>query len=193
MLYKSGAFENNPTPNQSTFSICGTLRLHYFVRVFSEAFFRLANLPTLPNEVAKSQNKYHLLHDSVALHGHHAQAWGCYCALMPFYKPYNVNLTPNFRHSQIIILGPYFFCYKFIFVPFEVLLLCNVLLTHSIVEDCMYLLPPANEVWGKVMFSQVFVCPGGLCPSMHHRSHDQGGLCPGVSVRETPQAVIPVR
>ena len=59
------------------------------------------------------------------------------------------------------------------------------------------LLPPANEVWGKVMFSQVFVCPQGggegLCPSMHHRSHDQGGLCPGrevsvlgVSVREIP-------
>ena len=23
------------------------------------------------------------------------------------------------------------------------------------------LLPPANEVWGKVMFSQVFVCPQG--------------------------------
>ena len=20
---------------------------------------------------------------------------------------------------------------------------------------------------------------GGLCPSMHHRSHDQGGVCPG--------------
>ena len=26
------------------------------------------------------------------------------------------------------------------------------------------LLPPANEVWGKVMLSQVFVCPqGGVC------------------------------
>ena len=52
-------------------------------------------------------------------------------------------------------------------------------------------LQPRNEVWGKVMFSQVFVGPrgGSLCPSMHHRSHDQGvsvheGLCPrGVSVR----------
>ena len=41
-----------------------------------------------------------------------------------------------------------------------------------------FLLPPANEVWGKVMFSQVFVCPqrgGGWLPSMHHKSHDQGG------------------
>ena len=34
---------------------------------------------------------------------------------------------------------------------------------------------------------------GGLCLSMLHKSHDQGGLCPGgslsreVSVRETPQ------
>ena len=24
-------------------------------------------------------------------------------------------------------------------------------------------LPPANEVWGKVMFSQVFICPQGVC------------------------------
>ena len=25
-------------------------------------------------------------------------------------------------------------------------------------------LPPSNEVWGKVMFSQVFICPrGGGC------------------------------
>ena len=23
---------------------------------------------------------------------------------------------------------------------------------------------------------------GGLCPSMHHRSHDQGSLCPGGSL-----------
>ena len=30
------------------------------------------------------------------------------------------------------------------------------------------LLPPANEVWGKVMFSQVFVCPqGGWLASQH--------------------------
>ena len=26
---------------------------------------------------------------------------------------------------------------------------------------CVQFLPPANEVWGKVMFSQVFVCPQG--------------------------------
>ena len=46
----------------------------------------------------------------------------------------------------------------------------------------------------------LFTGGGGLCPSMHHRSHDQvclgglcpGGLCPGgslsgrVSIRETP-------
>ena len=25
----------------------------------------------------------------------------------------------------------------------------------------------------------LFTGEGGLCPSMHHRSHDQGGLCPG--------------
>ena len=51
---------------------------------------------------------------------------------------------------------------------------------------------------GKVMFSQACVKNsvhkgGGLCPSMHHRSHDQrGGLCLGRGgslsrpVRETP-------
>ena len=37
------------------------------------------------------------------------------------------------------------------------------------------------------MFSQASVIlftegGGGLCPSMHHRSHDQGGLCPGGSL-----------
>ena len=40
----------------------------------------------------------------------------------------------------------------------------------------LQLLQPANEVWGKVMFSRVFVCPrvrgGGYFPSMHHQSHD---------------------
>ena len=43
-------------------------------------------------------------------------------------------------------------------------------------------LPPANEVWGKVMFyTCVSLCSQGesLCPSMHHRSHDREGLCPG--------------
>ena len=49
------------------------------------------------------------------------------------------------------------------------------------------LLPPANEVWGKVMFSQVFVhreVGGGWLSSMHHRSHDQveAGLHPGGGV-----------
>ena len=36
-------------------------------------------------------------------------------------------------------------------------------------------------MWGKVMFSPVFVClEGGWLPSMHHRSHDRGGLHLGV-------------
>ena len=41
-----------------------------------------------------------------------------------------------------------------------------------------FFLPLTNEVWGNVMFSQVFVCPhggGGWLPSMHHWSHNQGG------------------
>ena len=44
------------------------------------------------------------------------------------------------------------------------------------------LLPPANEVWGKVMllYMSVILSRGWL-PSMHHRSHDQGGLLPGGS------------
>ena len=40
---------------------------------------------------------------------------------------------------------------------------------------------------GKVMFlhlSVILFTGGGLCPSIHHRSHDQGGLCPGVSLSE---------
>ena len=45
-------------------------------------------------------------------------------------------------------------------------------------------LPPTNEVLGKVMFSQAFVCPqGGLRPSMHHRLHDQGASLSEVSVQ----------
>ena len=40
------------------------------------------------------------------------------------------------------------------------------------------LLPPANEVWGKIMFLLLsvilFTRVGGWLPSMHHRSHDQG-------------------
>ena len=39
---------------------------------------------------------------------------------------------------------------------------------------------------GKVMFLHLSVSHSvhrvGLCPSMHHRSHDQGGLCPGGSL-----------
>ena len=41
-------------------------------------------------------------------------------------------------------------------------------------------LPPANEVWDKVMFLHLSVYRGGgWLPSMHHRSHDLGGLHPG--------------
>ena len=45
-------------------------------------------------------------------------------------------------------------------------------------ETIEFLLPPANKVWGKVMFSQMFVYPrgggGSWLPSMHHRSIDWG-------------------
>ena len=44
-------------------------------------------------------------------------------------------------------------------------------------------LPPANKVWGKVVFSQVSVCPqgeGGWLPSMQHRSHDRGVFPPSL-------------
>ena len=45
------------------------------------------------------------------------------------------------------------------------------------------LLPSANEVWGKLVFSQASVIlstgGGGWLPSMHHRSPDSGGLHPG--------------
>ena len=46
--------------------------------------------------------------------------------------------------------------------------------------DFSWFLLPANEVWGN-FFTPVChsVHRGGLCPNMHHRSHDQGGLCPG--------------
>ena len=48
-----------------------------------------------------------------------------------------------------------------------------------------------KNVTDRVMFSQACVknsVPGGrgLCPSMHHRSHDWG-----VSVRETPRTETP--
>ena len=75
--------------------------------------------------------------------------------------------------------------------------------------DCCHivtiLLPPANEVWGKVMFLHlsVILFLGGLCPSMHHRSHDQGvsvqgvsiqeGLCPGGSLSREGMGLCPGR
>ena len=48
-------------------------------------------------------------------------------------------------------------------------------------------LPPAIEVWGKVMFLHLCVILFTGLPSMHHRSHDQGsasgeGLHPGGGV-----------
>ena len=65
-------------------------------------------------------------------------------------------------------------------------------------------LPPATKLRQGNVFTRVCdsVHRGGLCPSIHYRSHDQGGLCPGgslsggslswgvsvqgVSLRETP-------
>ena len=49
---------------------------------------------------------------------------------------------------------------------------------------------------GKVMFLHLcvilFTVEGGLCPSMPHRSHDQGeSVGGGVSVREIPQTETP--
>ena len=43
-------------------------------------------------------------------------------------------------------------------------------------------LPPADEVWGKVMFLHLsvilFTGGGGWLPTMHHRPHDKGqGIC----------------
>ena len=62
------------------------------------------------------------------------------------------------------------------------LISCLTYLRH--VTQCF--LPPANEVWGKVMFLHlcVILFTGGWLPSMHHRSHDQGvrGLDPRGSV-----------
>ena len=52
------------------------------------------------------------------------------------------------------------------------LISCLTYLRH--VTQCF--LPPANEVWGKVMFLHlcVILFTGGWLPSMHDRSHDQG-------------------
>ena len=52
-------------------------------------------------------------------------------------------------------------------------------------------LPPANEVWGKVMFSQVFVCPreGGWLPRIRsymtrgHLPPPGGSASEGVCIR----------
>ena len=52
-------------------------------------------------------------------------------------------------------------------------------------------LPPANEVWGKVICLQVCVCPqGGCCPSMHSKwypsmpcSRSGGGGYPSMHCR----------
>ena len=54
------------------------------------------------------------------------------------------------------------------------------------VRACL-LLPPANEVWGKVMFLHLSVShsvhrEGGWIPNMHHRSHHQGRSAPGGGV-----------
>ena len=45
-------------------------------------------------------------------------------------------------------------------------------------------LPPTDEVWGKVIFSQGGLCQGGLCPGVLHPGglSVQGGLCPGGSL-----------
>ena len=45
---------------------------------------------------------------------------------------------------------------------------------------CTHFLPPANEVWGKVMFSHVFVCPQGwgfgfLACITGHMTREDGG------------------
>ena len=48
----------------------------------------------------------------------------------------------------------------------------------------MILLPPANEVWGKVMFSQVLSVHRGLSVPACITGHmTMGGLCQRVSVR----------
>ena len=49
---------------------------------------------------------------------------------------------------------------------------------HKVMETVNY---RPQRSCGKVMFLNLChsVHGGGVCPSMHRRSHDQGGLCPG--------------
>ena len=49
----------------------------------------------------------------------------------------------------------------------------------DIMGNSLGLLPPANEVWGKVMFSQVFVCPQGEGFGFPARITGGIGLHPG--------------
>ena len=64
LLYKIGAFENNSTPNRSRFSISGTLRLHFFVRYFNEAFFSFPACLLCPARQRKWDNSK-LLNDEI--------------------------------------------------------------------------------------------------------------------------------
>ena len=70
----------------------------------------------------------------------------------------------------------------------------SVKVTHSSTKnDCFLcknsfvkesIIPPANEVWGKEIISQVcFLGVGGWLPSMNHRSHDQGSASRGSASR----------
>ena len=57
--YKRGTFENNRAPNQSIFSICGTLRLHCYVRVFEYCWLkRWSLLPKWNNKKKYQSIKY---------------------------------------------------------------------------------------------------------------------------------------
>ena len=49
---------------------------------------------------------------------------------------------------------------------------------------CYTYLPPATKLRQGNVFTRVCdsVHRDGLCPSIHYRSHDQGGLCPGGSL-----------
>ena len=71
----------------------------------------------------------------------------------------------------------------------------DLLKQYPLIYEKTHFLLPANEVWGKAMFSQVFVCfvyprGRGWLPSMHHRSHDQhpGGWLPSMHHRSHDQA-----